>query len=83
MEYFKTSEDADAFEKELTYLLVTQRAAFNSPVWFNCGLFHQYGIQGTSGNHRWDFDTNQVVEPQVPMNILNAPLVLFKAYQMI
>jgi ribonucleoside-diphosphate reductase alpha chain len=60
--YFKTLEDADNFEKELTYLLLTQRAAFNSPVWFNCGLFHQYGIQGSAGNYRWDFNTNQVVE---------------------
>jgi ribonucleoside-diphosphate reductase alpha chain len=62
MEYFKTTEDADHFEKELTYLLVTQRAAFNSPVWFNCGLFHQYGILGTSGNYHWDMETNQVVD---------------------
>jgi ribonucleoside-diphosphate reductase alpha chain len=62
MEYFKTSDDADHFEKELTYILLTQRAAFNSPVWFNCGLFHQYGILGTSGNYRWDFAANHVVE---------------------
>src|SRR5476649_1915136 len=59
--YFKTKEDADTFERELTYLLLTQRAAFNSPVWFNCGLFHQYGIEGSAGNFRWDFATNQVV----------------------
>lgn len=60
--YFKATEDADAFEKELTYVLLTQRAAFNSPVWFNCGLYHEYGIEGSSGNYRWDFHTNQVVE---------------------
>ena len=60
--YFKTPADAETFEKELTYLLLTQRAAFNSPVWFNCGLFHQYGIQGSGGGYRWDFDTSQVVE---------------------
>ena len=44
--YFATPEDADAFEMELTDLLVMQRGAFNSPVWFNCGLYHQYGITG-------------------------------------
>src|SRR5262245_16873480 len=31
--YFASKEDADTFEHELSYLLVTQRAAFNSPVW--------------------------------------------------
>jgi len=36
--YFQTSEDADAFEAELTHLLVNQMAAFNSPVWFNVGI---------------------------------------------
>ena len=39
-------EDADAFEAELAYLLVHQIGAFNSPVWFNCGLWHEYGIDG-------------------------------------
>ncbi|MCC6809556.1 MAG: vitamin B12-dependent ribonucleotide reductase [Deltaproteobacteria bacterium] len=36
--YFQSTEDGDAFEAELTYILVTQRAAFNSPVWFNVGV---------------------------------------------
>ena len=36
--YFATPEDADAFEAELTSILVNQRAAFNSPVWFNVGF---------------------------------------------
>ncbi|MGI8596052.1 MAG: LAGLIDADG family homing endonuclease, partial [Thermoleophilaceae bacterium] len=35
--YFGRAEDAEAFEAELTYLLVNQMAAFNSPVWFNVG----------------------------------------------
>ncbi|MCC6277345.1 MAG: vitamin B12-dependent ribonucleotide reductase [Oligoflexia bacterium] len=60
--YFKTSEDAQQFENELAYMLITQRGAFNSPVWFNCGLYHQYGIEGSGGNYRWDADLNQVVE---------------------
>jgi len=37
-EYFASSEDAEAFETELAYLLVNQYAAFNSPVWFNVGV---------------------------------------------
>ena len=52
--YFETPEDAESFESELTYLLVSQRAAFNSPVWFNCGLWHQYGIKGEGGGFYWD-----------------------------
>src|ERR1700682_1842768 len=40
--YFRTEEDAENFQDELTHLLVRQKAAFNSPVWFNCGLWHKY-----------------------------------------
>ena len=36
--YFATAEDADAFEAELTHILLHQLAAFNSPVWFNVGF---------------------------------------------
>src|SRR4051795_1827213 len=36
--YFATPEDADAFEDELTWILLNQVAAFNSPVWFNVGF---------------------------------------------
>jgi len=52
--YFATEEDADAFEAELAYMLVGQVGAFNSPVWFNCGLYHSYGIEGSGGNWYWD-----------------------------
>jgi ribonucleoside-diphosphate reductase alpha chain len=36
--YFATREDLDAFADDLTHLLVQQKAAFNSPVWFNVGI---------------------------------------------
>jgi ribonucleoside-diphosphate reductase alpha chain len=36
--YFVDDAEARAFSDELKYLLVTQRAAFNSPVWFNIGV---------------------------------------------
>src|SRR4051794_5803975 len=36
--YFGGEEDADAFEMELTAILLNQKAAFNSPVWFNVGF---------------------------------------------
>ncbi len=58
--YFQSTEDADAFEMELAHMLINQKGAFNSPVWFNCGLYHQYGITGTGGNWYWDFDTQSL-----------------------
>jgi len=36
--YFATDEDAANWAEELRYLLVTQHASFNSPVWFNIGV---------------------------------------------
>src|SRR3954469_25506558 len=36
--YFASEDDAQAFEDELTYILLHQIAAFNSPVWFNVGF---------------------------------------------
>src|SRR5207302_3544347 len=36
--YFASDEDGDAFEAELTHILLHQMAAFNSPVWFNVGF---------------------------------------------
>ena len=36
--YFASEEDAEAFEMELTSILLNQKAAFNSPVWFNVGF---------------------------------------------
>jgi ribonucleoside-diphosphate reductase alpha chain len=40
--YFASAEDAEAFEDELTHILLHQMAAFNSPVWFNVG-WHPVG----------------------------------------
>ncbi len=39
--YFASAEDGDAFEAELTHILLHQMAAFNSPVWFNVGFEEQ------------------------------------------
>jgi ribonucleoside-diphosphate reductase alpha chain len=36
--YFASEHDAQVFADELTHLIVTQKAAFNSPVWFNVGV---------------------------------------------
>ncbi len=52
--YFRTEEDAKSFHDELTHLLVRQKAAFNSPVWFNCGLWHKYRRSSEGGGWYWD-----------------------------
>jgi ribonucleoside-diphosphate reductase alpha chain len=62
--YFATRKDADGFESELTHLLLNQYGAFNSPVWFNCGLFHQYGIEGSGGN--WACDPSTGAPSETP-----------------
>ncbi len=59
--YFNSKTDRQTFEDELTHLLINQKAAFNSPVWFNCGLFHQYQIPGSGGSFYWDFKEDKVL----------------------
>lgn len=49
--YFGTEDDARAFFDELRYMLATQKAAPNSPQWFNTGLHWAYGIDGPSQGH--------------------------------
>ena len=49
--YFDGEDDARAFYDELAYTMATQRAAPNSPQWFNTGLHWAYGIAGPSQGH--------------------------------
>ncbi len=53
--YFSAA-DGEVFYEELTWLCVNQYGAFNSPVWFNVGLYHEYGVgrQSDRGNWYWD-----------------------------
>jgi ribonucleoside-diphosphate reductase alpha chain len=57
--YFASDADADTFEAELKYMLVNQVGAFNSPVWFNLGLYHRYAIEGSGGNWHWNPATKE------------------------
>ena len=54
--YFANAEEAETFYDELTWLCVNQHGAFNSPVWFNVGLHHQYGVgrDGGLGNYYYN-----------------------------
>src|SRR5215204_2971581 len=53
--YF-SKEDGEIFYDELTWLCVNQYGALNSPVWFNVGLYHQYGIGKNSAKGNWFWD---------------------------
>src|SRR5213082_1737908 len=59
--YFANAEEAEIFYDELTWLCVNQHGAFNSPVWFNVGLYHQYGIgRGAGeGNYFYNRETGE------------------------
>lgn len=53
--YFKSDKEAKIFNEELTWLLINQHGAFNSPVWFNVGLWHKYEAgKHTQGNYVFD-----------------------------
>ena len=53
--YFSKA-DGEVFYDELTWLCVNQFGAFNSPVWFNVGLYHQYGVGKHSDRGNWFWD---------------------------
>ena len=54
--YFATDKDAETFCDELTWLCLNQYGSFNSPVWFNCGLYAQYAVGKHSGAGSFHFD---------------------------
>ena len=64
--YFASKEDGERFYKELAWLFVHQHGSFNSPVWFNVGLYHQYGVKGSRGNYRYDVATRSIRRPETP-----------------
>src|ERR1700751_3150881 len=59
--YFVDEETAQIFYDELTWLCLNQHGAFNSPVWFNVGLYHQYGVgkDGGAGNYFYNRETGK------------------------
>ncbi|MBX3041253.1 MAG: vitamin B12-dependent ribonucleotide reductase [Bdellovibrionaceae bacterium] len=52
--YFSSASELENFSEELRYLLFTQRAAFNSPVWFNAGLWESYDLESENTVYAWD-----------------------------
>ncbi len=78
---FQTVEDGERFYRELAWLCLHQYAAFNSPVWFNVGLYHQYGIRGAACNWRWDTATHQAVQPENPYEYPQASACFIQSVQ--
>ncbi|MCV6596157.1 MAG: vitamin B12-dependent ribonucleotide reductase, partial [Mangrovicoccus sp.] len=61
--YFSSEGDARAYYDEMRHMLATQRAAPNSPQWFNTGLHWAYGIDGPSQGHFYvDFKSGKLVK---------------------
>ncbi len=54
--YFADAKTAEIFYNELTWLCLNQYGAFNSPVWFNVGLYHEYGIGKDAGVGNYFFN---------------------------
>ncbi len=54
--YFADAQMADLFYDELTWLCLNQHGAFNSPVWFNVGLYQQYGIGDGAGEGNYFYN---------------------------
>jgi len=60
--YFATPDDAENFCNELAYLCINQYGSFNSPVWFNVGLFQIYGHSSDSrASFTWDEEEQNIV----------------------
>ena len=57
--YFATADDAMIFHDELAHMLLTQKVAFNSPVWFNVGC-DRLEPQSDGQNWHWDSVTGGV-----------------------
>ena len=62
--YFHSSEDANNFYNDLTWLCLHQYGSFNSPVWFNVGLWNQYQTEAETSNWYYNETTNSAEECQ-------------------
>ena len=58
---FKTPKEIKNFIQDIKNALLNQQAAFNSPVWFNCGLSEAYNLKSKSQHYAWDTKKNKIV----------------------
>lgn len=64
--YFGSAEQGETFYDELSWLCLHQYGSFNSPVWFNVGLFHEYGVSGAKCTWNCNPETKVVEQPENP-----------------
>ena len=79
--YFATPEDGQRFYRDLCWLCLHQHASFNSPVWFNVGLYHQYGVKGAMCNWHWDAEAGRAVQPKNPYEYPQASACFIQSVQ--
>lgn len=59
---FKDKKTTEIFLEEVKYMLYAQKAAFNSPVWFNLGLKESYQLKSISPRFAWNYQTKKISE---------------------
>jgi ribonucleoside-diphosphate reductase alpha chain len=64
--YFDQPADAERFYRDLTWLCLHQYGSFNSPVWFNVGLFQAYNVVGTKCNWHFNVERGELEQPENP-----------------
>ncbi|MEQ9337752.1 MAG: vitamin B12-dependent ribonucleotide reductase [Miltoncostaeaceae bacterium] len=72
--YFADDDEADTFAQELRHILVTQKAAFNSPVWFNCGV--SVAARDTDADRILDVDDPPIGRDEPQVNQASACFIL-------
>ncbi len=63
--YF-SQKDGEVFYDELVWLCLHQYGAFNSPVWFNVGLYHEYGVGKNSALGNWYYNRKKEEAERAP-----------------
>lgn len=77
--YFASREDGENFYRDLAWMCLHQYGSFNSPVWFNVGLFHQYGVKGARGNYHFNPSTQQIERPATSYELPQASACFIQA----
>ncbi len=72
--HFADDDEAETFGQELRHILVTQKAAFNSPVWFNCGV--GVAAREPDADRILDVDDPPVGPDEPPVNQASACFIL-------
>lgn len=69
-------EQAAIFQDELTAICLNQIAAFNSPVWFNAGIWEYDKEAGGVSAYKWDFDLKKVVKAEQSKEVTGESVTL-------